>query len=106
MPDHAAYTINVRPGAGMILTALSSFFVNSSTAFCSLPFYTSLSRPAFLKISSIGHVRSGGQVTLPQNIFAIALWLQFLKDHHENFRSWEGHQYMQNVYLRILISVT
>ena len=66
--------------------------------------------PSFQKTSARCHLRPG-QATRPDKkklpkYFVIVPWPQFLKDQYETYGSWQGCQYLQNVYLGILISVT
>ena len=53
-----------------------------------------------------GQVTRSGQVTKLQNNFPIAPRLQCFRESYESFGIWWGHQCLQNVYLRFLISVT
>ena len=53
-----------------------------------------------------GQVTSQGQVTRPPKKFAIVSWLQLSSEQYETCRIGLGYQYLQNVYLGILIQVT
>ena len=110
IPTYSSRRLNIRPGGGgnAILTTPAGFLQIEKNGGAAPQFLACLFIHPFCTIpenfsTRSSQVRSRDHIS---KIFMTALWLQFLTDPYETFWNWLKHQYLQNVYLRIFLSVT